>query len=66
MSTTPDGTQPSDREVRQWQYEHGERKLPDAPWWLGNWSLAGLIARHGQRRSDRMRAARQRMGQEKS
>ena len=53
-----------DKDVRQWQYEHGERKLPDAPWWLGNWSLAGLLFRTGKRRKDKLADAARRMSEE--
>jgi hypothetical protein len=52
---------PSARDVRQWQYEQDERKLPQAPWWLGNWSAAGMFTRLAQRRSDRARDAARRM-----
>ena len=51
--------------VRQWQYEQGERRLPEAPWTGGNWSLAGLVYRLVKRRNDRLRDARQRMSGER-
>jgi len=58
------GTRPSRRQVRQWQYEHGERKLPEAPWWLGNWSAAGLFTRNSRRRRDQLADAERRMRQD--
>jgi hypothetical protein len=49
------------KDVRQWQYEHGERALPEAPRSIGNWSLAGVIWRLSRRRRDRLDDAARRM-----
>ena len=52
---------PSDKEVRQYQYEQGERRLPEAPRAIGNSSLAGIIWRLFKRRSDHLAAGREEM-----
>lgn len=56
---------PSAREVRQWQYERGERLLPDAPWWLGNRSRPGRWYRWWRRDRDRLQDAARRMREER-
>lgn len=49
---------PTNKEVRQHQYEQGERSLPEAPRAIGNYSLAGIIYRLFRRRNDRLAAGR--------
>lgn len=57
-------TKPSNKEVRQWEYEHGERKLPEASPLVGNWSAVGLASRFMKRRRDRLEDAAKRMQEE--
>ena len=51
----------NDKAARQWEYEQGVRRLPEAPRSIGNWSLAGVIWRLSRRRRDRLDSAAGRM-----
>lgn len=62
---TQESREPSAREVRQHQYEQGERKLPQAPASIGNYSAAGIIYRLFRRRGDRLAAGREDMARQR-
>lgn len=60
------GEAPTNKEVRQHQYEQGQRRLPEAPRSIGNYSAAGIIYRLFRRRSDRLAAGRADMARKES